>query len=571
MTVLHDSGYSEKLVLIADDMRMNREILGQMVQELGIKVAFANDGIEAVEQYKNLKPDLILMDINMPGQDGVETTRQIKELAGDRFVPIIFVSGAEGQDVIRKAIDAGGDDYIQRPFPFELLEGKIVALLRISNLYGQVAHLNRLRAREEEVAEQLFSGAVLSGNVAIDQIRIHKQAAETFSGDVQLSAFRPNGDLNVLLGDFTGHGLTSTVGALPLSETFRAMTAKGYDAEEIIVQINRKLQSLLPTGMFLATGIVTLGLDGSAKLWNGGLPDIMIVSEGKVRSRVTSNHPPLGILRSISDLHFEHHKLEPEDHILLLSDGVLEAESATGDMFGEERLLNTIGEQVYEKETNLVDLILSRLSTFVGDHPQKDDISLIDIPGKIVVEQQDNVLENSGSEPVVLEPAELDIWNWSIELQGKSLGRINPVAQALSRLQESEGSGEHWHNVFSVLTELFVNALDHGVLKLESSLKSTPEGFAEYFSEREKRLENLTSGTVSLYMQHTRMQNGGRLMVQIEDSGEGFDYVSWCHSNKSQETNMFSGRGIALVKELCESVRYDNGGSKVEIVYSYSS
>lgn len=152
MTVLHDSGYSEKLVLIADDMRLNREILGQMVQELGMKVAHANDGLEAVEQYKNLEPDLVLMDINMPGQDGVAATRQIKELAGDRFVPIIFVSGAEGQDVIRQAIDAGGDDYIQRPFPFELLEGKIVALLRISNLYGQVAHLNRLRAREEEVA-----------------------------------------------------------------------------------------------------------------------------------------------------------------------------------------------------------------------------------------------------------------------------------------------------------------------------------------------------------------------------------------------------------------------------------
>ena len=240
-------------------------------------------------------------------------------------------------------------------------------------------------------------------------------------------------------------------------------------------------------------------------------------------------------------------------------------------MFGEQRLLNTIGEQVYEKDTNLVDLILSGLSIFVGDHPQKDDISLIDIPGEIVVEQQEKVMATSGAEPVVLEPTELDIWNWSIELQGKSLGRINPVALALSRLQEFEGNGDHWHNVFSVLTELFVNALDHGVLKLESSLKSTPEGFAEYFSEREKRLENLTSGTVALYMQHTRMQNGGRLMVQIEDSGDGFDYESWCNSNQAQETNMFSGRGIALVKELCESVRYDNSGSKVEIVYSYSS
>ncbi|MGH1462018.1 MAG: ATP-binding SpoIIE family protein phosphatase [Neptuniibacter sp.] len=572
MVIQPDSGYQDKLILIADDMRLNREILGQMVKELGIQVAFAVDGHEAVEQYIQLKPNLVLMDINMPGIDGIEATRQIKQHAGDGFVPVIFVSGAEGQDVIRQAIDAGGDDYIQRPFPLELLEGKIVALLRISHLYGQVAHLNRLRAHEEEVAEQLFSGAVLSSNVALDQIRIHKQAAETFSGDVQLSAFRPNGDLNVLLGDFTGHGLTSTVGALPLSETFRAMTAKGYDAEEIVVQINRKLNSLLPTGMFLATGIVTLAQDGSAKIWNGGLPDIMVISGGAVKARIVSNHPPLGIIRGLSDLHFEHFKLEPDEHVLLLSDGVLEAENEQGDMFGEERLLNTIGEQAYEKDTNLVDLILSSLSIFVGQHPQKDDISLIDIPGKVVTEdsKQNSQSVTTGSHTEVLEPTELDIWNWSLELQGKSLGRINPVAQALSRLQESEGNGEHWHNVFSILTELFVNALDHGVLKLESSMKSTPEGFAEYFSERERRLERLTSGAVSLYLQHTRMLNGGRLLVQIEDSGDGFDYESWCLQNRTHETNLFSGRGIALVKELCESISYDNGGSKVEIIYTYS-
>jgi hypothetical protein len=408
--------------------------------------------------------------------------------------------------------------------------------------------------------------------VALDQIRIHKQAAETFSGDVQLSAFRPNGEVNVLLGDFTGHGLTSTVGALPLSETFRAMTAKGYDAEEVIVQINRKLNRLLPTGMFLATALLTLSQDGSARIWNGGLPDVMIVSDGEVKARIVSNHPPLGIFKNISDLHFEHVQLKPEDHILMLSDGVLEAENAEGEMFGEERLIDTLAQHPDQPDKHLVDLILSGLYQFVGSHPQKDDISLIDVPGRVISEeftQQKLVQPQEKSDKQILEPTELDIWNWSVELQGKSLARINPVAQALSRLQESEGGGEHWHNVFSILTELYVNALDHGVLGLESSMKSTPEGFAEYFAEREKRLDQLVSGTVSLYMQHTRMLNGGRLRIEVEDSGEGFDYVSWCRKKNNNETNLFSGRGIALVRELCDSVRYDNNGAKVEVIYTY--
>jgi len=566
---LRQTGSGDNQVLIVDDMRLNRQILGQMIQEMGLEAVFAETGEEAVEKYQTLNPSLILMDINMPGMDGIQATLQIKQAAKDSFIPIIFVTGAEGQDVIRQAIDAGGDDYIQRPFPFELLEGKIVALRRIAQLYRQVNRLNHLRAREEEVAEQLLSGAVESANVALDQVRIHKQPAETFSGDVQLSAFRPNGELNVLLGDFTGHGLTSTIGALPLSETFRAMTAKGYDAEEIIAQINRKLQKLLPTGMFLATAIVTLSPDGTAKIWNGGLPDILVISQGEVVQSIVSSHPPLGIIPSVKELNFEHTKVKPDDHILLLSDGVIEAENYKAEQFGEERLFKSIASQKQNDGTHLVDIILSDLEDFVAGNVQKDDISLIDIPGSVSANELKPVTP-CGVELDVNEASILDIWNWNLELQGGSLARINPVAQALSRLQESEGGGDQWHSVFSILTELYVNALDHGVLKLQSSLKSSPEGFAEYFSERERRLESLSTGAVSLYLQHTRFAHGGRLLVRVEDSGEGFDYGRWLHSKQTASVGQFSGRGIALVSDLCDSIRYENGGTAVEVVYSYS-
>nr|WP_315982346.1 response regulator [Aliamphritea spongicola] len=280
MTVAEKLQTNLDLVLIADDMTLNQRLLEKMVVNMGLVAEFASDGFEAVEKYLALKPSLILMDVNMPGMGGIEAARQIKHLAADNFIPIIFVSGAEGQDIIRNAIDAGGDDFIQRPFPFELLEGKIVALRRISELYQQVTELNQIRQSEVEVAEQLFSGAIESSNVGLETIRMHKQPATTFSGDVQLTAYRPNGDLNILLGDFTGHGLTSTLGALPLAETFRAMTAKGYAAEEVIAQINAKLYRLLPTGLFLAVAVVTLEVDGTARIWNGGLPDVMVFSQG---------------------------------------------------------------------------------------------------------------------------------------------------------------------------------------------------------------------------------------------------------------------------------------------------
>ena len=570
MTVAEKLETNLSLVLIADDMTLNQRLLEKMVVNMGLVAEFASDGFEAVEKYLALKPSLILMDVNMPGMGGIEAARQIKHLAAENFIPIIFVSGAEGQDIIRKAIDAGGDDFIQRPFPFELLEGKIVALRRISELYQQVAELNQIRQSEVEVAEQLFSGAIESSNVGLETIRMHKQPATTFSGDVQLTAYRPNGDLNVLLGDFTGHGLTSTLGALPLAETFRAMTAKGYAAEEVIAQINAKLYRLLPTGLFLAVAVVTLEVDGTARIWNGGLPDVMVFSQGELVQRVSSSHPPLGILPQVNELNFEISNIKPEDHILMISDGVLEAENAEGDMFGEARMFAAITDPQYRHKYSLVDSVLTSLQHFARDFPQRDDISLIDIPGNSVQSER-SFTATSQLEPDNEASDDLDVWDWGLELQGRSLARIDPVAQALSRLQESEGEGEHWHTVFSILTELYVNALDHGVLKLESSLKDSPEGFARYFSEREKRLETLSWGSVSVHVQHARLAAGGRVFIRIEDSGEGFDYESWLSNENTFNIGMLSGRGIELVSGLCESVEYSNHGATVEVVYVYTN
>jgi len=561
---------SEKdLVLIVDDMRVHQMTQAALVAKMDLGVTFAKNGLEAVEKYRQLDISLILMDVNMPEMGGIEATRLIKKLAGDDFIPVIFISGAEGHDVIRCAIEAGGDDFIQRPFPFELLEGKITALRRIAQLYGQVTELNALRAHEVEVAEQLLSGAVESGNVALDQVYIHKQPAETFSGDVQLTSFRPNGDLNVFLGDFTGHGLTASFGALPLSETFRAMTAKGYDAEEILAQINRQMYRLLPTGLFLAAAIVTLTPEGEARIWNGGVPDVMIFSHGKLVKRVVSDHPPLGILPHMNEIKFDLCVMQPNDHIIMVSDGVLEAQNQAGEMFDEKRFLNAIADDDSLQPNSLVNSVLTSLGDFMAGIAPSDDISLIAIPGRVVNGKSEQLatIKDSVKEKSLIH----DVWNWSLELQGQSLARINPVAQLLSRLQESEGVGDKWNSIFSILTELYVNALDHGVLKLESSMKEAPDGFMKYFSERVQRLESLSSGSVSVYLQHMRLPNGGRLQVRIDDSGDGFDYQYWLGNKKFGNESQFSGRGILLVSELSESISYTNNGASVEIVSVYQN
>ncbi len=106
-------------VLIAEDNDVNRLLATRFLEDVGVKVSHAKDGLEAAEMASKLDPDLILMDSNMPGLDGLEATRHIRaqEARADRKrVPIIaFTANVIGEDRVR-AQEAGMDGYVSKPF-----------------------------------------------------------------------------------------------------------------------------------------------------------------------------------------------------------------------------------------------------------------------------------------------------------------------------------------------------------------------------------------------------------------------------------------------------------------------
>ncbi|HED18502.1 MAG TPA: hypothetical protein ENI74_03255 [Gammaproteobacteria bacterium] len=118
--------------------------------------------------------------------------------------------------------------------------------------------------------------------------------------------------------------------------------------------------------------------------------------------------------------------------------------------------------------------------------------------------------------------------------------------------------------MFTVLTELFNNALDHGVLGLDSSLKQDGEGFERYYNERQRRLAALDSGYVHLSVRLVDMNKGGHILIQMEDSGAGFDWRAELF--RSADEGTYSRRGIGLVRQLCESITYREPGNRVEAV-----
>jgi len=119
----------QRTILIVDDFDDTRLLLRTWLEKKGFRIIEAENGIEAVSQTESQRPDLIIMDVEMPELDGLSATRKIRALPHGQTLPIVAVS-AYGADQFRKeALAAGCNEYVSTPFEPDELETLIRALL----------------------------------------------------------------------------------------------------------------------------------------------------------------------------------------------------------------------------------------------------------------------------------------------------------------------------------------------------------------------------------------------------------------------------------------------------------
>lgn len=158
-------------------------------------------------------------------------------------------------------------------------------------------------------------------------------------------------------------------------------------------------------------------------------------------------------------------------------------------------------------------------------------------------------------------------WSWFFDLGPELLRDIDPVPLILNQLTELRLILPYRQSLFTILSELYNNAIEHGVLGLSSELKQTPEGFATYFEQRESRLNTLADGWVTIQVvKYSDAEELAWLHITLEDSGEGFDYE--IYRQNTINTEKPSGRGIHIVENLCEAIRYSQHGRRVDVVYN---
>jgi CheY-like chemotaxis protein len=548
-------------VLIAEDSAADRLLLSTIVRRQGHNVLTAANGAEAVEMFRQQRPQLVLMDAMMPVMDGFEAAQQIKALAGETLVPIIFLTSLTESEGLARCLEAGGDDFLAKPYNQVILAAKIKAMDRLRRLQAtvllqrdQIARHHNYLLNEQRVAKAVFDKVAHSGCLNAPNIRYLQSPYALFNGDLLLAAFTPAGDMHVLLGDFTGHGLPAAVGAMPLAEVFYGMTAKGYGLSETLREMNAKLKRILPVDMFCCATLLCLSFQRrSVEVWNGGMPDGYLHNiASDERTPLTARHLPLGVLSPETfDDRTEVFPMALGDRVFLLSDGVIDTCDANEQLFGVERLHQVFAANRQPEE--LFEEIEQALREFRGE--ARDDVSMVEVSLLDATQMRPPTVVYSDSG----QSCPLD-WSVSFEFRAASLKRFNPLPYLLQLLLEVHGLRAQSGALYSVLAELYSNALEHGVLGLDSSHKRDASGFARYYQERNARLDALHSGYVRVHLEVVPTGEGGCLSIRVEDSGKGFDIARVME--RPAENVRLSGRGVNLVQQLgCNASWSDNGRS----------
>lgn len=129
-------------ILVVDDQPQNARLLDAVLSPHGYDVRHAASGAEALEQAWAADPDLVLLDVSMPGMNGYEVCRRLRADERTAFLPIVMVT-AHQDEARANALEVGADDFVTKPFDRQELLARVRSLLRIKRYHDEIAEWNR--------------------------------------------------------------------------------------------------------------------------------------------------------------------------------------------------------------------------------------------------------------------------------------------------------------------------------------------------------------------------------------------------------------------------------------------
>ena len=370
---------AESRILIVDDAKTNIDILVEALRG-EYKLSVALDGTAALRSVEKSPPDLVLLDIMMPGIDGYEVCRQLRAQESTRELPVMFLSSLEDVKDKTRGFEVGGNDYLTKPF--EVLEVKA----RVRSLLKAKAYADAVReamARDLRIAREIQMGilpADLQAATSHTDLDVHAiiEPAQQVGGDLYEVLRASDDRLVVALGDVSGKGIPAALFMAVTVTVLRTLARHIVDPAEILCRLNAELTERNPRGMFVTMQCLIFDLaQGRVSCAGAGHHQLAILSPGRPpRLACPSSGRPAGLM-AFNPIECETLPLEAGDTFVLFSDGVSEAMNAAEDFYGEERLLAALSASAGTPAADTVRKVVADVRAFVAGAKQSDDITVL--------------------------------------------------------------------------------------------------------------------------------------------------------------------------------------------------
>ncbi len=395
-----DRTVSARLLLV-DDNPMNLRVLFQTLKARGHELFVATSGEDALAVAGEVHPNLILLDIMMPGIDGFETCRRLKSDPSTRDSAVIFMSALnETQDKVR-GLDLGAVDYITKPFHDEEVLARVDTHLTIQRLQRDLAQRNaELQDANERMTRDLRAAARVQRALLPRAMPTSERTrfewtyrpCDELGGD-SLGIFSfDDRHVGMYVLDVAGHGVPAALLSVAVTHSLSPrdpghslVTRSQWDAgedwiiapAEVASHLNRLFPCIESDFMFFTLVYVVLDThSGRLRYVAAGHPGPLILRADGTTEAHDSTGVPIGVVEEAT---FEERVLEvgAGDRVYLYSDGAVEERKNGLGLFGSERLQTVLAGGRTTPLAETLDSVIDAIGAWAGATAFRDDISLV--------------------------------------------------------------------------------------------------------------------------------------------------------------------------------------------------
>lgn len=236
-------------ILIVDDDMISILLLQNMLEKEGYNVYTADSGKKGRQLAMEKKPDLLLLDVMMPGEDGFVTCRKLKANAATANLPIIFISALGDLKSRVRGLDLGGWDFISKPFHKEEVLARVRNYLKLRFTYLRVIEEQARRLSQIHDAQQAI--LIRPEEIPGAKFAVHYLSIREAGGDFYDVFPVGNDDYIFFVSDISGHDLGASFATSALKALIRQNTVDVYTAEETMQMINQVLTQIFVDGQHL--------------------------------------------------------------------------------------------------------------------------------------------------------------------------------------------------------------------------------------------------------------------------------------------------------------------------------